>query len=72
MKHKTFFKQWSSYGKCCVCLGSNLLKTYIEYVETNRINAIMDVNIRMLLEEALNINIFMYKSVYAKDTKEVV
>jgi hypothetical protein len=55
-----------------VCLGSNLLKTYIEYVETNRINAIMDVNIRMLLEEALNINIFMYKSVYAKDTKEVV
>lgn len=55
-----------------MCLGSNLLKTYIDYVETNRINTIMNVNIRMLLEEALNINIFMYKSAYAKDTKEVM
>ena len=40
------------------CLGNNLLKSYIEYVEMNRVNAMMNIfYIRMILEEALNINI---------------
>jgi len=41
-----------------VCLGSSLLKSYIEYVETNRINAMMNIfYIRLILEETWNINI---------------
>jgi hypothetical protein len=44
----------------------------MEYIETNRIDAMMNINIRMILEGTLNINILVYKSVFVNGTKEVM